>query len=76
VTKSWFSIQAFAFHKCNLHRYSSDGVEQEAASSDDDDGEDEFNSTWARGLRRKKMISAIQEGGENRIRMVGAVQTS
>ena len=59
-----------------MHRYSSDGVEQEAASSDDDDGEDEFNSTWARGLRRKKMISAIQEGGENRIRMVGAVHVA
>ena len=46
------------------------GEEQEPGSSDDDDAEDEFNSTWARGLRRKKMISAIEEGGESRIRMV------
>ena len=53
-----------------------EGVEGEekdggGGSSEDDDGaEDQFNSTWARGLRRKKMIAAIQEGGENRERMV------
>jgi hypothetical protein len=45
------------------------GDEQEAVSSGDDD-DSEFNSTWARGLRRKKMISAIQDGGESRIRLV------
>ena len=48
------------------------GEEQDPGSSDEDDGaaEDEFNSTWARGLRRKKMIAAIEEGGESRLRMV------
>jgi len=55
------------FQKLKAATGDDEEVEELSTDEEDDGG---FNSTWARGLRRKKLIAAAIAGGDQRIRMV------